>query len=126
MTDVAVYEGDYYIHTNICPGQNPDWKHYPQMTAAERDSARMTYFEPNDNYPNELYNHYWVRYIGTDIYFILNDKLRQEINESVRTICEHYGVELIELKDIDKKSGHPSVLGMQQIAEQVEERLRNQ
>lgn len=67
VTDVAVYEGDYYIHTNICPGQNPDWKHYPQMTAAERDSARMTYFEPNDNYPNELYNHYWVRYVGTDI-----------------------------------------------------------
>ena len=67
VTDVALYQGDYYIHTNICPGQNPDWKHYPQMTAAERDSARMTYFEPNDNYPNELYNHYWVRYVGTDI-----------------------------------------------------------
>jgi hypothetical protein len=51
--------------------------------------------------------------------------LRQEINESVKTICEHYGVKLIELKDIDKKSGHPSVKGMQQIAEQIGEKLKN-
>lgn len=65
------------------------------------------------------------RYIGADIYFILNDQLRQEINESVKTICEHYGVKLIELKDIDKKSGHPSVKGMQQIAEQIGEKLKN-
>lgn len=67
VKEVQKYTGDYYIHTNICAGQNPDWKHYPQMTEAERDSARMTYFEPNDNYPNELYNHYWVRFVGTDL-----------------------------------------------------------
>lgn len=59
------------------------------------------------------------RYIGVDIYFLLNDGLRQEINESIRTICQHYGVACIELHDIDKQSGHPSVKGMQQIAEQV-------
>jgi len=37
----------------------------------------------------------------------------------VRTICNRYGIKLIELKDIDKVSGHPSVKGMQQIADQV-------
>ena len=59
------------------------------------------------------------RYLGVDIYFLLNDGLKPEINESVKTICQHYGVKVIELHDIDKKSGHPSVKGMQQIATQV-------
>jgi len=41
------------------------------------------------------------------------------VTESSRTICEHYGVTCIALQDIQKKAGHPSVRGMQQIAEQV-------
>ena len=60
-----------------------------------------------------------TRYVGTEIYFLLNDGLKESINESVKTICQHYGVKYIELKGIDKISGHPSVKGMQQIAEQV-------
>jgi hypothetical protein len=59
------------------------------------------------------------RYVGTDIYFLLNDGLKADINESVKTICRHYGVKVIELQGIDKISGHPSVKGMTQIAEQV-------
>ena len=61
------------------------------------------------------------RYINTRIYFILNDGLRDEVNSSVLTICQHYGVPCIRLHDIDKMSGHPSVKGMQQIASQIEE-----
>ena len=61
------------------------------------------------------------RYINTRIYFILNDGLRDEVNSSVLTICQHYGVPCIRLHDIDKMSGHPSVKGMQQIAQQIEE-----
>ena len=59
------------------------------------------------------------RYINTEIYFILNDDLRDEIDESVKTICARYGVPVIELTDINKLSGHPSVKGMRQIADQV-------
>ena len=59
------------------------------------------------------------RYINTRIYFLLNDGLREDINSSVLTICQHYGVPCIQLHDIDKKSGHPSVKGMQQIAQQI-------
>ena len=64
------------------------------------------------------------RYVGADIYFLLNDGLRDDINESVRTICQHYGVKCIELHDIDKQSGHPSVKGMKQIADQIIEALK--
>lgn len=63
------------------------------------------------------------RYVGTDIYFLLNDGLSNDINESVKTICQHYGVKCIELHDIDKQSGHPSVKGMRQIADQIIEAL---
>ncbi len=58
-------------------------------------------------------------YPGTDIYFIINDGLRPEVTESILTLCGKHCVETIELKDIDKKAGHPTVKGMSQIAEQV-------
>ena len=59
------------------------------------------------------------RYVNTEIYFILNTELKDEINTSVKTICEHYGVPVITLTEVDKISGHPSVKGMRQIADQV-------
>ena len=59
------------------------------------------------------------RYVNTQIIFLLNDGLKESINESVKTICEHYGVQCISLHGIHKLSGHPSVKGMQQIAEQI-------
>lgn len=65
------------------------------------------------------------RYVNTEIYFLLNDDLRDEIDESVKTICTHYGVPVIELVGIDKLSGHPSVKGMRQIADQVNAFLKN-
>lgn len=59
------------------------------------------------------------RYINTELIFILNDGLKESITESVKNICQHYGVKCICLHDIHKLSGHPSVKGMQQIAEQI-------
>ncbi|HRN15845.1 MAG TPA: SGNH/GDSL hydrolase family protein, partial [Xylanibacter oryzae] len=35
-------------------------------------------------------------------------------------ICDHYNIKYIELQNIDKMSGHPSVKGHKQIAEQIE------
>ena len=59
------------------------------------------------------------RYPNVEVYFILNTELKEEVNESVKIICKHYDVDCIELKDIDKKSGHPSIKGMEQINKQV-------
>lgn len=50
---------------------------------------------------------------------ILNSELREEINESMRTICAHYNVQLIELHDVEKQNGHPSISGMQSICDQL-------
>ena len=68
-----------------------------------------------------LLAHLQDRYLGTDIYFILNDGLSAEITSSAKTICEHYGVKCIVLHNIHKISGHPSVKGMKQIADQIRE-----
>ena len=50
---------------------------------------------------------------------ILNSELREPINESMREICTHYQVQLVELHDIEKQNGHPSIKGMKSICEQL-------
>lgn len=59
------------------------------------------------------------RYPKASIYSILNSELREPINESFREICKHYNVQLIELHDIEKQNGHPSVSGMKSICDQL-------
>ena len=63
------------------------------------------------------------RYPDAEIYSILNSELREEINESSREICKHYGIQLIELHDIEKQNGHPSVKDMKSICEQLIEAI---
>lgn len=63
------------------------------------------------------------RYPDAEIYSILNSELREEINESSREICKHYGIQLIELHDIEKQNGHPSIKGMKSICEQLIEAI---
>lgn len=58
-------------------------------------------------------------YPTADLWFVSNDGLKESVTKSIHEICDHYGVQVIQLEGIDKKSGHPSVIGMQQIAEQV-------
>lgn len=63
-------------------------------------------------------------YPKADIRYMLNSELREGINESVYTICARYDIPVITLHDIDKQKGHPSIVGMQAIAEQVKEALK--
>ncbi len=69
-TGYLLYPGDYYINTDRAFGQGEgDWKHYQDMTEAERDSAQLTYFAPNEALFTDRYNYYWVEWYpkeGTD------------------------------------------------------------
>ena len=58
-------------------------------------------------------------YPRAKIYFVLSDELREEINESVHTVCAHYGVPCIDLQGIEKRAGHPTARGMDSLAEQI-------
>lgn len=59
------------------------------------------------------------RYVNTEIYFLLNDCLTDEVNQTVETVCAKYEVPVIKLHDIKKIMNHPSLDGMQAIADQI-------
>lgn len=69
----------------------------------------------------KLLDYMGKRYLGAELYFILNSELSDDVNISVREICARYSVPVIELHDIEKKAGHPSIAGMKSIAEQVDD-----
>ena len=59
------------------------------------------------------------RYAQAEICFILNSELREPVNESMREVCKHYNVKLVELHDIEKQNGHLSINGMKSICDQL-------
>lgn len=73
-----------------------------------------------------MLDHMTQRYPNVEIYFLLNSELTDEINETMRTICAHYNVPLIELYDIKKIAGHPSVEGMAAINDQINAFIKKQ
>ena len=54
-----------------------------------------------------------------DIYCLINTGLKPEISNGMRQACQKYGVTAIEFDDIDKKEGHPTIKGMQDIKNTV-------
>ncbi len=64
------------------------------------------------------------KYPDAKIYSIQNSELDEAYNESSREVCAHYGIQLIELHDIDKQNGHPSIAGMQSICDQLLEAVK--
>lgn len=61
---------------------------------------------------------------GTRIIFIINSELKPEITGSILETCNSLNVESIQLHDIDKRNGHPSIKGMAQIKDQILNYLR--
>ncbi len=53
------------------------------------------------------------------IYFIINTELDEMIVKTVKLASEHFGTSFIELQNIDKIDGHPTVKGMTEICDQV-------
>lgn len=58
-------------------------------------------------------------YPGTELVFLINNDLSDDVTQSIKDICDHYGVDYIQLVDIDRMEGHPSIKGMQQIVDQI-------
>ncbi|MBQ9747317.1 MAG: hypothetical protein IJV98_00895 [Clostridia bacterium] len=55
-----------------------------------------------------------------NVIFVMNTALKPEIDEAIKAACEHNDASYIELVRINKECGHPTVLGMSQIREQIE------
>ena len=59
----------------------------------------------------------------TRIIFIGNSGLKAEIIDCMRDAAEQVGVEFIELGDVEKENVHPTILGMEQIYDQIMQKL---
>ena len=102
----------------VCGGTNDSWcgAQVGEYKYEGWKRADMYYFRPA---LAKLYTVLREHYPNVEIYFILNDCLRDDINESVDVISKHYGVPVIKLSGIDKQNGHPNVKGMKTFADQV-------
>lgn len=102
----------------IFGGTNDSWAGVPLGNYQYQGWTRkdLYQFRPAMAY---MLEHIRYRYPNVEVYFLLNCDLKAEIDESVKTICQHYGVPCLELKGIDKQEGHPSIRGMEQICTQL-------
>ena len=62
----------------------------------------------------------------TRVLYIVNTELKEEITQGILEACAHFGVPTLCLNNIDKLAGHPTIAGMQQIADQVALHLQSQ
>lgn len=82
--------------------------------------ADFTTFRPSLAY---LLSNLKKKHIGCDILYVINTGLSAGIVESINTICEYYGVDTLQLANIEKVDGHPTVAGMKAIAYQIRTKL---
>lgn len=99
-------------------GTNDSWAHSPigDFQYGGWKKSDLYQFRPAMAY---LLANLQNRYPGTEVYVIINTELGDDVTSSMKTICDHYNVPYIQLRDIDKQWGHPSQKGMKAIADQV-------
>lgn len=102
----------------IFGGTNDSWANAPigDFMYEGWRLADLFYFRPAMAY---MLDFILERYPTATTYVISNSELKESITQSMQTICDHYGVKMIQLHGIDKQNGHPNVKGMRQIAEQI-------
>ena len=108
----------------ICGGTNDSWADAPigEYVYGNWSREQLYSFRPA---MAKLLLDLKANYPTARLLFMLNSELKPEINESVHTICRHYGVSCLDLQEIEKQWGHPSVAGMKAIANQVVNQLKN-
>lgn len=102
----------------ICGGTNDSWAGSPIGDYMWNSWDEKDLFEFRPAMAKMLHDIKKL-YPQARVFFILNSELKPAINDSVHKICEYYNVTCIDLKNVDKQSGHPSVKGMQTFADQV-------
>lgn len=106
----------------VCGGTNDSWSGAPvgEYKWKKWTNEDLYTFRPG---MAKMCSELKTLYPKARIVFILNSELRDDINESVHTICRRYHIECLDLHDIDKQGSHPSIAGMKEFARQVVEFL---
>lgn len=99
-------------------GTNDSWANSPIGSIKYENFTKEELYSalPAFGYLMELFKKYLK---DTKIYCIINTELKPELTDVYKIACKKYGIDVIELSNIDKQHGHPTILGMSQIKEQV-------
>ena len=121
-------EQDFFDKNNIDTvfvfgGTNDSWADAPLGT------IKYENWETNDLYSVFSAICYFLKTLKdklpkADIYCLINTELKPEISHGMRSACQVYGVRTILFDNIDKKCGHPTIKGMQDIKNMVLSVLR--
>ncbi len=108
----------------VCGGTNDSWAGAPigEYVFGNWTTKELYSFRPA---MAKLLHDLRANYPTARIIFMLNNELKPSINESVHPICKPYDVPCLDLQNIGKQMGHPSISGMKAMAEQVERFLNN-
>lgn len=107
----------------IFGGTNDGWVHHDtgNDTLGQFKYANWTETDKETMRPALAYllDYLQHHHIGTRIVFILNTGLDTDYSDSIKTICEHYDVDVLELANISKTNSHPNTDGMVAIKNQL-------
>lgn len=104
-------------------GTNDDWAGVPlgEYVWSDWQPSQLYSFRPAAaRMASELIS----EYPNAHIVFVINDAISAPVKESTVEICRHYDLPYVMLEDVDKMSGHPSSVGMRQIADQIEQTFK--
>ncbi len=106
----------------IFGGTNDSWRNY---TLGE---VKMSDFKQEDFrcvLPSLCYLFYKIKSVckNAKITAIINTQLMEGLSDGIISVCEAFGADYVKLENIDKLNGHPTVLGMQQIASQIKTKI---
>ncbi|MCQ2144083.1 MAG: hypothetical protein MJY56_08475, partial [Bacteroidales bacterium] len=109
----------------ICGGTNDSWSNAPlgEIKYEGRSEEDLYSFLPAFC---ELIEMLTEALPDTRIINICNSELKPEVMDGEREICAHYGVENLQLYNIQKQQGHPSIAGMAEFASQVVRKYRSE
>lgn len=107
----------------IFGGTNDDWAESPVGECQYENWTRTDLFKFRPAFCY-LLHHMKELYPNARIYNVSNCDLGDTVTQSMADICKHYGISNIQLEKIHKMGGHPSVKGMQMIADQIYERIK--
>jgi hypothetical protein len=102
----------------IFGGTNDSWLDRPAGQLQFSDWTEEDLMQVLPAYCNIL-DHITKHNPQSKVIAVVNTDLNREIHNGIMDAAIHYGVTVVVLCDIDKQNGHPSALGMRQIAEQI-------
>lgn len=123
--DIVSEEGEYLCGARpdiifILAGTNDSWAQSPKGELLGKDDWRKADLDKSLPAISYMLGYLTEKLPDTRIIVIINSELDETTTAGLAEASRIFGVEYLQLKDIDKQWGHPSNAGMRQIAAQLE------